>query len=389
MPRPNSLKSVHFTALDGVRGLAVLMVMFFHFFQRENFLDVAFGHALTSFSRIGQTGVDLFFALSGFLITGILIDAKGSAHFLKNFYARRILRILPLQYVALAFIFFLPPLVSNAAWVPFHQQLWGWLYATNLAKTFGVGVPRLPEHFWSLAVEEHFYLVWPAVVLLCTRRGLYRACMICIGIGFISRVLLLHFHMSVFFFTLTRLDGLAVGAWIAIFVRGPLGLSRIKILKPLWLFLGSLLVLAPFWLFENGHAGFTGEVFKYFLVAVFYGSMLLCVLDIGHPRIGKAMSNHVLTTLGKYSYGLYVWDSIIQGWLHPYLSRGAFAPFVGNKYLLIASCMCAQFATTFLAALLSWHLFEKHFLKLKRFFRYGERVAASEPIQPATVAKGA
>jgi surface polysaccharide O-acyltransferase-like enzyme len=81
MPKPNSLKSVHFTALDGVRGLAVLMVMFFHFFQRENFREFAFGHTLTTFSRIGQTGVDLFFVLSGFLITGILIDAKGSAHF--------------------------------------------------------------------------------------------------------------------------------------------------------------------------------------------------------------------------------------------------------------------------------------------------------------------
>jgi peptidoglycan/LPS O-acetylase OafA/YrhL len=232
-------------------------------------------------------------------------------------------------------------------------------------------------------------LVWPAVVLLCTRRGLYRACMVCIAIGFAARVLLLHFHLSVFSFTLTRLDGLAVGAWIAIFVRSPTGMARIKTLKPLWIFLGGLAVLAPLWFFEGGHAGFTAEVFKYFLVAVFYGSMLLCVLDITHPRIGKSMSNRALTTLGKYSYGLYVWDSIVQGWLHPWLSREALAPFVGNKYLLMASCMCIQFVTTFLAALLSWHLFEKHFLKLKRFFRYGEDRAASETIAPATAAESA
>ena len=160
----------HIPALDGVRGLAVLMVMTFHFFQRDDWRHIPIGRALTSISHIGQTGVDLFFVLSGFLITGILLDAKGSPHYFRTFYVRRVLRIFPLQYVALAFFFFVLPLIANVPWVPFGDQLWGWLYAINLHTTFSSTEARLPGHFWSLAVEEHFYFIWPAVVLMCSRR---------------------------------------------------------------------------------------------------------------------------------------------------------------------------------------------------------------------------
>ncbi len=365
-------KSEHFPALDGIRGLAVLLVMIFHFFQRGNFVDFGAGRALSSLSRIGQTGVDLFFVLSGFLITGILIDAKGSQHFLRNFYVRRVLRIFPLQYIALAFWFFVIPLITHAGWVRFRDQLWGWLFAINIHSTFFDHL-RLPGHFWSLAVEEHFYLVWPAVVLLCRRRSLHRVCFLCIGIAIVTRIVMLHLHHFVFYFTLCRLDGLAVGALLALLVRGPKGFSRITEVRPAWTLAGTFILLAPAWILAGGRAGEAAETVKYLLVALFYGALIATALDPARPTVGRFFSTHILTILGRYSYGLYVWDSILQDLLDPWLSSRSLGRWIHNHYLLMLACCLVQFSTTFLLAFLSWNLFEKQFLKLKRFFRYDPR----------------
>jgi peptidoglycan/LPS O-acetylase OafA/YrhL len=370
MDRAAPSKQFHITALDGIRGLAVLMVMIFHFFQRGNFLYFPVGKALSAVSRIGQTGVDLFFVLSGFLITGILIDAKGSRNYLRNFYVRRLLRIFPLQYAALAFVLFVIPLIIHVGWMNFRDQLWGWLFAINIHSTFFHDSLRLPAHFWSLAVEEHFYLVWPTVVLLCSRRGLYRASWICIAISLIARVVMLKLHLSVFFFTLTRLDGLAIGALLALFIRGPRGPERLSEIRPQWLLAGSFILLAPMWVLAGGKAGEGAETAKYLLLALMYGALLAAALDPARPSIGHLFSNRILTTLGKYSYGLYVWDSILQDVLAPWVSSASLSRWVHNRYLLMLVCWVIQFSTTFLLAFLSWHLFEKQFLKLKRFFAY-------------------
>src|SRR5205823_1934832 len=128
----------------------------------------------------GWSGVDLFFVLSGFLITGILCDAKGRDGYFRNFFTRRILRIFPLYYGFLGVVFLLLPRVT-----PFgrhlaallHYQVWYWTYLLNVLISLR-GWPPVADfnHFWLLAVEDQFYLVWPFVVYMLGRRALLAAC---------------------------------------------------------------------------------------------------------------------------------------------------------------------------------------------------------------------
>ena len=147
-----------------MRGIAILMVMLGHFWLGARPGDPA-EQALYNFMQNGWIGVDLFFVLSGFLITGILLDAKGHDHYFRNFYARRALRIFPLYYGFLFLWFWVTPaLISLAPNGPFTQgrdaQLWFWTYmSNNLSIVPGAVVPRGLNHFWTLAVEEQFYLI--------------------------------------------------------------------------------------------------------------------------------------------------------------------------------------------------------------------------------------
>ena len=162
----------HLPGLDGIRGLAILMVMFSHFIVVGKNLDPLspFGRFLHS----GYLGVDLFFVLSGFLITGILIDSKITPNYFRVFYMRRALRIFPLYYLLLAVswltvVFITPqdkPLLTGV-----DSMAWFWLYASNIGMAVKGDWLNSPTwvglgHFWSLAVEEQFYLVWPLLVYL-------------------------------------------------------------------------------------------------------------------------------------------------------------------------------------------------------------------------------
>src|SRR5262249_49808445 len=136
----------------------------------------------------GMLGVDLFFVLSGFLITGLLLDAKGRPHYFRNFYARRTLRIFPLYYLVLAALFLVLPhlatLPMNLETAREHQG-WLWAYVANfyIAAQSSWAALSYVSHFWSLAIEEHFYLIWPALVFLTTRETLERACLVVIVLG--------------------------------------------------------------------------------------------------------------------------------------------------------------------------------------------------------------
>ncbi len=147
-------KKGHVNALDGLRGIAIILVLFFHC-SRFEFLPVR------AISAFGWTGVDLFFVLSGFLITGILIDTKGKEGFYKNFFMKRVLRIFPLYYLTLC-IFFIPSFFFHFELTEYYitHQIYFWTYTQNLLFAFD-GWPenaRFLNHFWSLAIEEQFYI---------------------------------------------------------------------------------------------------------------------------------------------------------------------------------------------------------------------------------------
>ncbi len=341
--------------LDGLRGLAVLMVICFHFQQM-------FGcwHGLLARLAVwGQTGVDLFFVLSGFLITGILLDTRGSEHCMRNFYVRRVLRIFPLYYATLAVLFVVAPLIGLRDAQPVSRQIWFWTYMQNIPLTFGQSMRSDPVHFWSLAVEEHFYLVWPFLVLRLNHRSLLRAVLVMIAASVSCRILLSQY--STFYFTLARMDGLGCGAALAVLARDPGGLRRL--VRPAWavlLFVGSGLGVLQLAL--SGSRLEILQITKSTLIAFVYCALI--VLAVGNRLLDSVLTHPALRNIGKYSYAMYIFHPFVLGGL-----KSTRLPSSSFDLLL-------AIAFTWCAAALSWFALEEPFLKMKVRFEYAPRPLA-------------
>ena len=165
-------------ALDGVRGLAILAVLAHQLCLDGYPMNSTVKHLLLPFEA-GWIGVQLFFVLSGFLITGVLLETRHAQNYWSSFFMRRSLRIFPLYYVLLLVTFVVVPRlvdVSAATLAEHGNAAWYWLYASNWMVLGPVKEVETLGHCWSLAVEEQFYLLWPFVVRMFGNRGLARAC---------------------------------------------------------------------------------------------------------------------------------------------------------------------------------------------------------------------
>lgn len=369
---------VHVPALDGIRGAAILLVVIFH--------SVLFSHVRPTtavdrlFVRVAETGwigVDLFFVLSGFLITGILDDAKGGRQYFRNFYARRVLRIFPLYYGFLCVLFFLlPPLAPDGYFAPLvKDQVWYWTYLTNVSVATRGWTP-VPDanHFWSLAVEEQFYLIWPWVVFALSRRALMRTCLALVGASLAVRVALHATGSALAATVLTpaRMDGLAIGAFIALATREPGGLAR---LRP-WVrttTLGSAAVLTVLFFGRHGLRTIDPAVSTvgYTLLALLFGATLVATLAAAPGGgLARVFAHRSLQAFGRYSYAQYVFHLPIIFWIHR-RSSFAFVPRLADSNLpgqLLFTVLAIGLSLG--AAIVSWHLYEARFLKLKTLFPY-------------------
>jgi peptidoglycan/LPS O-acetylase OafA/YrhL len=351
----------HIPALDGVRGVAVLLVMFLHYCGLKSGNPSALFQQITKIASIGQSGVDLFFVLSGFLITGILLESKLSRHFFRDFYVRRILRVFPLYYGFLIVIYLIGPLLHLWAPAPKHDQVWFWTYLQNLPMTFTQRSLAGPAHFWSLSVEEHFYLFWPFLIRRVDAPALRRVLFALVGLSVASRVVLIHLGYGTFYFTLCRLDGLSIGALLALAYRTERGLKR---LRPLAVFaLGTLtIVMPPLYVLTTGKGLDVIQIFKETLVAIMCAAgMVLALSPAGILK--KLLEIGVLRSIGKYSYGMYV--------LHPSIFT-AYAHHVNLASPALG--MAVAFGGVYGICAAVWHLWERPFLHLKgRFSRVESR----------------
>jgi peptidoglycan/LPS O-acetylase OafA/YrhL len=203
--------------LDGIRALAIWMVLLTHAIASGNAVPASaalrgWREALWQVVAHGWLGVDLFFVLSGFLITGILLETKPRANYFSNFYIRRALRILPVFLVLLAIL----ALVDRGPLAYFGLAL---LFCANLAPLFGIATPLGAGPLWSLAVEEQFYLFWPALVRVVSTNRLVLAALFIVVLEPLLR--LAFGNPGTELFTWMRCDGLALGALVAIWVRAP------------------------------------------------------------------------------------------------------------------------------------------------------------------------
>ena len=368
----------HLPALDGVRGFAVLGVACSHLFPgTPHSAFEAFAHNAFAF---GSSGVDLFFVLSGFLITGILYDSLPDPGFFRKFYARRVLRIFPLYYGVLA-VFALAALLFG---LNFHHELLSlalYLQNTNLiAQRMRdyTGPTALPlPHFWSLAIEEQFYLVWPVTVFfLRTRRRLLVFCAAALLLCPLLRAFLFLHGVNYFIVetnTLCRSDSLLAGAALALLFR-----SRIhdRVLRAAaWIFLAGAVSLVLL-VYASNHGPFLNTPTGYWIFLAFdfssiaLASVGLIALSLRSPLVSRLCTLHPMRWLGKYSYGIYVLHLILFSYLFEPLRHLVSVHLTPDKGADIIITGVLIFCLSLIAAYLSYHLYEKHFLRLKRYFDY-------------------
>jgi len=359
----------HLPVLDGVRGLAVLIVVAYHTgggAQSSNLALRVIGNIL----KAGWSGVTLFFLLSGFLITGILWDSKGSTHWWRNFYARRVLRISPLYYGSLL-------LVLVVAWLA-HKGRTGttglWIYVLYLQNIpwivdRGLSLRLLPlGHFWSLAVEEQFYLVWP--LLLSRLKTMEQVKFLCMGAFLMSTA----FRYGVWAFCsqpldyngflLSRAGELALGGYLAMCYRDGTW-ARLERIAP-WVTAASLAgfvvvgALSRTVEITTQACATTGLA----LITIFYAGFM--VLAVKGGTIHRAMRMGWLRWVGSISYGIYVFHILLvpfYTWLEAHLAPHA------SRIEGIALRGAITWVLTALVAWTSFRYYESPILGLRRYFQ--------------------
>lgn len=347
---------IHYPALDALRGLAILLVLLHHYFS--------------SF-QIGWIGVDLFFVLSGFLITEILLKESFSKAHILRFYARRALRILPVYYGILVLFFLTSPFLFSDhrphSTYQYYQtnQIWFWTFLQNWLY-IKKGPPPEPylSHFWSLAVEWQFYLAWPLVLHLAKKHNVLRAVIVSlIALSITVRVYLyLHYPDAVENYynnTICRMDSLLIGSFLAVHLAEGKTFSRMLLCLFTVLCLSLLLICGFVFNYLNNDNVLMATV-GYTVFALFFMSLLYWVLTI--PAL-KRTTIPPLNFLGTISYGMYVYH------LPVYLTVAAILPSLMHRFFAASidrySVVLISFALTVSISAASYQLFEKPMLRLK------------------------
>ena len=383
--------SGHLAGLDGVRGIAVLMVMALHFVGDSTAAHTLGQRLVVKAATYGVVGVDLFFVLSGFLITGLLLESKGRPSYFRNFYARRTLRIFPLYYFVLACLFLVLPRLmtpSPLLEVSRSHQAWLWTYTSNFYIAATSSWASLPyvAHFWSLAIEEHFYLVWPLVVFSFSRHTLERICYGVLVFGLLLRIALGLAGMSelsISVLTPARVDTLCVGALLAIRIRRPgefqplVGRSG----RAALLLGGGLLGVLAFGALTQLALPVVHQI-RNSLWALLFGALTLVALKEPSNLVARVLQGPVLRFFGKYSYGLYVYHGLFHGYLVEARVEERLDALLGSHALAMVVRAIIGVGVSLLIALASYHLLEKHFLALKRYFEVQEEPSTAPMSRP-------
>jgi peptidoglycan/LPS O-acetylase OafA/YrhL len=373
---PNTQVASRIPELDGLRGLAILMVVFYHYGFCSG-LPVLGGKVFS----LTWSGVDLFFVLSGFLIGGILLDQRQTENYFKAFYIRRVCRIIPLYYLWLALFFLLPwllPTLHHQKWFAaiFIQDIPRWCYTFFLQNIYSARTEALTSHWlevtWSLAVEEQFYLLLPLVIWLVPVKRLPPVLVTVILCAPLFRLYLyvydIHASAATYQLLPCRADALLMGVGCAYGVRqerlrhclrNNQGRLRV-VLAVLLAGVGYLTI------YGNKGNGFDLVFWGYSWLALFYACLLLVVITSKQGMIVSVMRLPPLRYLGAIAYGVYMMHMAIISLMHGLI--------LGNEShitnLADGSVTVAALVATLFFAALSWHFFEKPIIRWGHSFSY-------------------
>ena len=348
-------------SIDGLRAIAILLVLIHHYTPWILIGNSSVSRFLLESTYWFGTGVDLFFVISGFLITGILVDSKGSSNYFGRFYWRRSLRIFPAYYTFLLPMLFAPALFTGIGrpWFIFYLRNWR---GPDAASDSVLG------HLWSLAVEEQFYIGWSIIVFLVAARWLPHVAAALIALAPVVRAVMGHLGYSgyeIFRVTPARMDSLLFGALVALAIRSSwkprlsdfaifgtivsiAGLTAMRISSgPLNVNLALVQLVCPF------------------CIPLLYASILALTLEArSGGRVARTLNNPFLRPVAKYSYAIYL--------LHLFFARIVFVIFkmIGGRFPAVSTLLDvlfipAAFAFVYGLAVLSWHYIEAPALTLK------------------------
>jgi peptidoglycan/LPS O-acetylase OafA/YrhL len=367
--------------LDGLRGVAILLVMSLHLVKRATyFTENPILKSVLNFTNIGWIGVDIFFTLSGFLITTILLSSKNKEGYFKNFYSRRMLRIFPLYYLAIGVVLLFAPRLE----IEFIQNL---KYALPIMLVYLQNWALLSEGFfitsylgvtWSLAIEEQFYFIWPLIIRWVSKEKLIK-----FSIGYIvlswgiriatallwedlAEITRFHYYAS-----FARFEEMLLGGLLAILLTYDGAKEKIRQFSlPMFILFSCFFIILCFLSLPNtpqpAHSNIPLTLGGYTAV-MFFTTGLLGIFVTFPPESGlrRLFQNQILIFFGKYSYAMYLFHMIVGIiFLDVFWQRG----FRGWEYFFIY--LIASFGGTIILSLLSWHLLEKHMLNLKKYFEY-------------------
>jgi peptidoglycan/LPS O-acetylase OafA/YrhL len=354
--------------LDHLRALAITMVFLYHYHAR------IFGHPqwLPDIAKFGWTGVDLFFVLSGFLISSALFkewNRTGSIS-VKDFFIKRVFRILPAFWVIVAIYFFVPAFHEREALRP----LWRYLTFTQ---NFGLDVANEGtfSHAWSLCVEEHFYLFLPFILLALSALKIFRKGYWLLILLFITTICLryyaftnidseaehagVYWYMYIYYPSYCRLDGLLVGVVIAALnVMRPAAWEKISRYGYLWLVAGLLVLTGAYFLCYDEHA-YYASVYGFSVVAIGYGLLVMGALS-SNTFLYKR-SSRITTFIASISYGIYLCH---KGVIH--VTQTILA--ANGMDINSNATMVISILASIIAAVILYFVVERPFMKWRRKF---------------------
>ncbi len=342
---------------DGWRGVGILFVVLAHYFPKYFIGSWVF--------------MEMFFVMSGFLITGILLDTKGKANYFKSFIFRRIFRVFPIYYLSLIIFLFLLPTAWMDVTYQREHQVWFWLYIQNwLFSVEGWPAMKGLSHYWSLAIEEQFYIMWPFIVFLFSKNNLIRFCVFLFFFSLIFRNVGLNMGFVPPFqyvATFARMEGIVLGAIIAVLVRTNKSvLERLTIPVTVIAGIGSVIV---FILAKTMHMEYSlNYMINYTLVDIFFAGLIVLTLCKDRLLKLKYLFNlKVFKQLGIMSYSIYIFHLPIQ-----IISNNLFYDyfFEMNNHVNLSKlyCVIIAFFITIPVVYIVHKLVEVPMWRVKRFF---------------------